>query len=115
MAWACGQSTGVAFLVVAIAAVALTLAALQVLSQQQTPAIKQANALGLSFLHFGWEWAAMPVLAVMGGCWAAAIATLFTRATGTDPPPSSASRRWSTLDSVFRPGSLIAPWSCCHC
>jgi len=99
-------STG-GFLVVAIAAVALTLAALQVLSQQQTPAIKQANALGLSFLHFGWEWAAMPVLAVYGGVLGSAIATLFTRATGTDPPPSSASRRWSTLTVFFALGLLL--------
>jgi hypothetical protein len=100
-------TSGGGFLVVALATVALTLAALQVLRQQQTPAIKQVNALGLSFLHFGWGWSAVPVLAVYVGVLGSAIATLFTRATGTDPPAALGSRRWATLAVFFALGLLL--------
>ena len=100
-------TSGGGFLVVAVAAVALTLAALQVMRNQQTPTIKQANALGLSFLHFGWSLSLVPVLAVYVGTVGSAIATLLTRNTGTDPPSTLRPSRWSTLAVFFALGLLL--------
>jgi hypothetical protein len=100
-------TSGGGFLVAAIAAVALTLAALQVMGNQQTPAIKQANALGLSFLHFGWALPSVPVLAVYVGTLGSAIATLFARTTGNDPPSQTPSYRWATLSVFFALGLLL--------
>jgi hypothetical protein len=100
-------TSGGGVLVAAIAAVVLTLAALQVMGNQQTPAIKQANALGLSYLHFGWALSVVPMLAVYVGTLGSAIATLFARTTGTDPPSQSPSHRWATLSVFFALGLLL--------
>ena len=95
------------FLVAAIAAVALTLAALQVMGKQQTPVIKQVNALGLSYLHCGWGWTAVPVVTVYVGVLGSAIAALLTATAGTDPPASTRSSRWATLAVFFALGLLL--------
>ncbi len=95
------------FLVAAMAVVALTLAALQVMGSQQTPAIKRVNALGLSFLHFGWAWSAIPVLAVYVGVLGSAIATLLTGTPGTPPTSPHRPSHWSTLAVFFALGLLL--------
>jgi len=100
-------SSGGGFLVAAVAAVALTLASLQVMGNQQTPVIKQVNALGLSFLHFGWALAVVPVLAAYVGTLGSAIATLLSRNPGPAPLKPSRSSRWSTLAVFFALGLLL--------
>ncbi|WOD39288.1 hypothetical protein [Nodosilinea sp. E11] len=95
------QGSGV--LVGAIAAVLLTLAALQVLRQQQSTSLEQANVLGLAYLHTGWGWGAMPLLAVYAGVVGSAAATLF----GQQRQALSPAFRWPTVATIGAMGLLL--------
>ncbi|PSR12914.1 DUF2157 domain-containing protein, partial [filamentous cyanobacterium CCP3] len=88
----------------AIAAILLTLAALQVLRQQASTSLAQANALGLAYLHTGWGLSAVPVLAVYVGVLGSAAATVYDqRRRGVSP-----GLRWPTIAITAALGLLLA-------
>lgn len=70
-----------------VAAVVLTLVAVQTLRQQQSSPLEQGNALGLAYLHTGWAVASMPMLAVYLGVIGSAAITLY-RQRYPQPQPS---------------------------
>lgn len=118
------------FLVAGVSALLLTLATWQVMGKQQTSTIKRANVLGLAYLHTGWGWGAVPVLAIYAGVLGSAAATVTARTApaglhssrgpnpavpvleqasspGTAPLPPAALGRWSTLGVFFALGLLL--------
>lgn len=98
-----GLWQGGGVLVGAIAATLLTLAALQVLRQQQSSPLEQANALGLAYLHSGWGWSWVPLLAVYAGVLGSAAATFYgQRRQGLSPK-----LRWSTVAITAALGLLV--------
>jgi hypothetical protein len=52
----------------AIAAILLSFATVRLLPRPKTELLAIANALGLSWLHWGWGWSAVPLLATYAGC-----------------------------------------------
>ncbi|MBD1876040.1 hypothetical protein H6F75_21385 [Nodosilinea sp. FACHB-131] len=102
-----GVWRGGGVLVGAIAAILLTLTALQVLRQQQSTPLEQANALGLAYLHTGWglssEWGGVPLLAVYAGVLGTAAATVYGQRQGRSP-----GLRWSTVAITAALGLLLA-------
>ncbi|MBE9138893.1 hypothetical protein IQ254_17125 [Nodosilinea sp. LEGE 07088] len=82
---------GAGFLVAAIAAILLTLAALQVLRQQESTPLEQANALGLAYLHIGWGLDPVPILAVYAGVLGSTAAMVYGQRR------QSPGRRWSAI------------------
>lgn len=69
----------------------LSLVTLREVRQQQGTLLEQGNALGLAYLHTGWGWAGMPLLAVYLGVVGSGLVTLFRtlhrqRRPTTDPP-----------------------------
>ncbi len=82
-----GVWRGGGLLVGAIAAILLTLAALQILCQQDSTPLERANALGLAYLHTGWgqsgDLAGVPLLAVYAGVMATAVATVYGQRQGS--------------------------------
>ncbi|TVQ12706.1 MAG: hypothetical protein EA368_03430 [Leptolyngbya sp. DLM2.Bin27] len=95
---------GGGLLVGAIAAILLTLAALQILRQQNSTALDQVNALGLAYLHTGWGWSAgVPLLAVYGGVLGTAVAMVYgQRRQIATPGP-----RWPTVVTTAALGILL--------
>lgn len=87
-----------------IATILLTLAALQVLRQQDSTSLEQANALGLAYLHTGWALGSVPILAVYGGTLGSAAATVYDqRRRGV-----SLGLRWPTIAITAALGLLLA-------
>ena len=72
-----GVWRGGGVMVGAIAVLVLTLAALQVLRQQDSTPLEQGNALGLAYLHTGWGLAGVPILAVYAGVVGSAVAMVY--------------------------------------
>ncbi|PZO33120.1 MAG: hypothetical protein DCF17_22385, partial [Shackletoniella antarctica] len=102
---------GGGLLVGAIAAVLLTLAALQILRQQDSTPLERANALGLAYLHTGWgqgELGAVPLLAVYAGVLATAAATVYgQRQGGQRRQGISPGLRWATTVVTAALGILL--------
>ncbi|MGB5972637.1 MAG: hypothetical protein WBG38_04925 [Nodosilinea sp.] len=99
-----GVWRGGGMLVGAIAAILLTLAALQILRQQQSTPLEQANALGLAYLHTGWGVSDIPLLVIYVGVLGSAAATVYSqRQRGL-----SIGLRWSTLAITAALGLLLA-------
>ncbi len=67
----------------------LSLVALQGMRQQQGSPLEQGNALGLAYLHMGWGWAGIPLLAVYLGVLGSATVTLYRTLHRPAPQPSS--------------------------
>ncbi|MGB6016021.1 MAG: hypothetical protein WBG32_14925 [Nodosilinea sp.] len=88
----------------AIAAILLTLAALQVLRQQSSTPLEQANALGLAYLHTGWALGLVPILAVYAGVLASAAATVYDQRRREASP----GLRWPTIAITAALGLLLA-------
>ncbi|MBD1915095.1 MULTISPECIES: hypothetical protein [Cyanophyceae] len=103
-----GVWRGGGVLVGAIAAILLTFAALQVLRQQNSTPLEQANALGLAYLHTGWglsgEWGGVPLLAVYAGVLGTAAATVY----GQRQQPAALGLRWPTVVITAALGLLLA-------
>ncbi len=51
-----------------IAAILLSFATVRLLPRPRTEVLAIINALGLSWLHWGWGWSAVPLLATYAGC-----------------------------------------------
>ncbi|MGG6238608.1 hypothetical protein ACQ4N7_08190 [Nodosilinea sp. AN01ver1] len=99
-----GVWRGGGVMVGAIAAILLTLAALQVLRQQASTSLEQANALGLAYLHTGWALGSVPILAVYVGTLGSAAATVYDqRRRGVSP-----GLRWPTIAVTAALGLLLA-------
>lgn len=99
-----GVWRGGGLLVGAIAAVLLTLAALQILRQQDSTFLEQANVLGLAYLHTGWALAPVPSLAIYAGAWGSAAATVYDQRRRRLSP----GWRWSTIAVTAALGLLLA-------
>ncbi|MBD2108741.1 hypothetical protein [Nodosilinea sp. FACHB-13] len=103
-----GVWRGGGVLVGAIAAILLTLTALQVLRQQQSTPLEQANALGLAYLHTGWGlssgWGGVPLLAVYTGVLGTAAAMVY----GQQQQGRAPGLRWSTVAITAALGLLLA-------
>ena len=87
----------------AIAVLVLTLAALQVLRQQDSTPLEQGNALGLAYLHTGWGLAGVPILAVYAGVVGSAVAMVYGQRRGAFP-----GLRWPTVAITAALGLLLA-------
>ncbi|HIK46574.1 MAG TPA: hypothetical protein IGR64_17115 [Leptolyngbyaceae cyanobacterium M65_K2018_010] len=81
--WGGARGVGVG----AIAACLLTLAALQVLRQHQSPGLEQGQLLSLAYLHTGWSFGWMPTLAVYLGVLGSGGVLLHRSAQGHASPP----------------------------
>ncbi|WP_017297343.1 SCO7613 C-terminal domain-containing membrane protein [Nodosilinea nodulosa] len=99
-----GVWQGGGFVVAAITATVLTLAALQELRQHQSTPLEQANALGLAYLHTGWGLGAVPILAVYAGVAGSAAATVY----GQRQRGMSSGLRWPTIAITAALGLLLA-------
>ncbi|MBD2427952.1 hypothetical protein [Phormidium sp. FACHB-1136] len=64
----------------------LSLVTLQGMRQQRGSPLEQGNALGLAYLHWGWGWAGMPLLAVYLGVLGSAMVTLHRTLHRPAPP-----------------------------
>ncbi|PSN81540.1 hypothetical protein C8B47_00830 [filamentous cyanobacterium CCP4] len=99
-----GVWRGSGVVVGAIAAILLTLAALQVLRQQDSTPLEQVKALGLAYLHTGWALGSVPILAVYAGTLGSAAATVYDqRRRGVSP-----GLRWPTIAITAALGLLLA-------
>jgi hypothetical protein len=99
-----GVWRGGGVLVGAIAAILLTFTALQVLRQQNSTPLEQANALGLAYLHTGWSLGGGPLLAVYAGVLGTAAATVY----GQRQQPATPGLRWPTVVTTAALGLLLA-------
>ncbi|MBW4481801.1 MAG: hypothetical protein KME14_04590 [Tildeniella torsiva UHER 1998/13D] len=99
-----GVWRGGGVLVGAIAALLLTFTALQVLRQQNSTPLEQANALGLAYLHTGWSLAGGPLLAVYAGVLGTAAATVYDQR----QRPATPGLRWPTVVITAALGLLLA-------
>ncbi|PZV05626.1 MAG: hypothetical protein DCF32_10825 [Leptolyngbya sp.] len=99
-----GVWRGGGVLVGAIAALLLTFTALQVLRQQNSTPLEQANALGLAYLHTGWSLAGGPLLAVYAGVLGTAAATVY----GQRQQPATPGLRWPMVVITAALGLLLA-------
>jgi hypothetical protein len=77
----------------AIAAILLSLATIRLLPRPRTEVLAIINALALSWLHWGWGWPAVPLLATYAGC----IGTSFVLL-NQQPTVSSAGLNQTALD-----------------
>ncbi len=98
-----GIWNGAGLLVGAIAAILLTLAALQILRQQNSSTLEQASALGLAYLHTGWALAGVPLLAVYAGVVGTAAATVYDQR----QRPVTPGLRWPTVVITAALGLLL--------
>ncbi|HSM80283.1 MAG TPA: hypothetical protein VLS96_01295 [Nodosilinea sp.] len=98
-----GVWRGGGLVVGAIAALLLTLAALQVMRQQRSTPLEQANALGLAYLHTGWGLGPVPVLAVYAGVLGSAAVTLYGQRRQASPP----GLRWTAVAIAAALGLLV--------
>jgi hypothetical protein len=96
-----GVWQGGGFLVGAIAAILLTLAALQVLRQQESIPLEQVNALGLAYLHTGWGLDLVPMLAIYAGVLGSTAATVYGQRR------QSSGLRWSAIVMTAALGLLL--------
>ncbi|MGB3202661.1 MAG: hypothetical protein WBA99_17270 [Nodosilinea sp.] len=99
-----GVWRGGGLLVGAIAAILLTLTALQVLRQHDSTALEQVNALGLAYLHTGWALGSVPIWAVYAGTLGSAAITVYEQRRRGVP----LNLRWPAIAITAALGLLLA-------
>ncbi len=84
--------------VAVIAALLLSGAVVFLMPQRQHTRWIAANVLGLSWLHWGWGWQGVPVIATYVGCIGTAIILLGQRQ--PEPPPDQKTAWWSRISAA---------------
>jgi hypothetical protein len=84
--------------VAVIAALLLSGAVIFLMPQRQHTRWIAANVLGLSWLHWGWGWQGVPVIATYIGCVGTAVILLGQRQ--TEPPQGQTTAWWSRISAA---------------